>query len=138
MEVKGKDPTVKKDSLMHRSQLLNYAFFLIGVMGLLLVFWYSGPFFNLVHSYGGNLTACFAFYFLIRPTAAQVTSSRVASALVALLVAGLFEATGGFFGMMTNIYDPWDYLANTLGVALAVVVDISVAGVSSRWRHGAK
>jgi hypothetical protein len=33
-------------------------FFLLGFVGLLLVFWYSGPFFNLVHSY-----VCILFLF---------------------------------------------------------------------------
>jgi hypothetical protein len=92
-----------------------------------------------VHSYGGNLTASFAFYFQVRsisalrspPAAARLTSSPVASALIALLVAELFEATDGFFGIMTNVYDPLDYAANALGVALAVAVDVLAAYISN-------
>ena len=105
-------------------------FFLLGIAGLVLVSGYSGPFFNLVHSYSGNLTASFAFYFYfrfffaVRPTVTRLGSSRAANALITLLVADLFEATDGFFGILTNVYDPLDYLVNALGVALAVAVDV--------------
>ena len=34
----------------------------------------------------------------------------------------LFEAFDGF-GMMVNTHDPFDFIANALGVALALVVD---------------
>jgi len=116
-------------------------FFLLGIAGLLLVFWYSGPFFNLVHSYGGNLTASFAFYFIVRsigafhsvvtPAATRLRSNRTTSLLITLLVAELFEATDGFFGIMTNVYDPLDYLVNALGVALAVAGDVVATYVSN-------
>jgi hypothetical protein len=119
----------------------NGFFFLLGVTGLLLVFWYRGPCFNLVHSYGGNLTASSAFYFQVRsisellspriPTVVRLTSKPATSALIALLVAGLFEATNGFFGVMTNVYDPLDYGANALGVAVAVAVDVLAAYVAN-------
>jgi hypothetical protein len=107
------------------------------------VFRYSGPCFDLVHSYGANLAASFAVYFMVRfagtfhPAAAspvtRLGSSPGASALVALLAVELFEATDGFFGLMTNVYDPLDYGVNALGVALAVAVDLSAAQVSN-WR----
>ena len=116
-------------------------FFLLGFAELLLVFWYSGPFFNLVHSYGGNLTAPFAFYFIFgsiitlgisaAPKVTHLRSDRAVSALITLLIAELFEATDGFFGIMTNVYDPLDYLVNAVGVALAVAVDVFAAYVSN-------
>jgi hypothetical protein len=122
-------------------------FFLLGFAGLLLVFWYSGPFFNLVHSYGGNLTASFAFYFYFRffgtlfhfvvtSAVTRVGSNRAASLVITLLVAELFEATDGFFGIMTNVYDPLDYLVNALGVALAVAVDVVATYVSNSRKRG--
>ena len=40
----------------------------------------------------------------------------------------LFEAFDGF-GVMTNTYDPFDFVANALGVGLALVVD-----TTSRFR----
>jgi hypothetical protein len=98
-----------------------------------------------MHNYGGNLAASFACYFAVRSmvtlslaftsAASQVGSNRAASALIALLAAELFEATDGFFGMMTNVYDPLDYLANALGVALAVAADICTAYASSRRKN---
>ena len=53
--------------------------------------------------------------------------SRAAIAMITLLVAELFEATDGFFGIMTNVYDPLDYLVNAFGVALAVTFDVFAA-----------
>ena len=37
---------------------------------------------------------------------------------IALLIVELFEITDGF-GIMTNVYDPYDYLANAVGFSLA-------------------
>jgi hypothetical protein len=135
----GRHPGHHDLSALLRRTGRNGFFFLLGVAGLLLVFSYRGPCFNLVHSYGGNLTASFAFYFQVRsigvlrspPAVARLTSSPVASGLIALLVAELFEATDGFFGVMTNVYDPLDYGANALGVAVAVAVDVLAAYVAN-------
>ena len=41
---------------------------------------------------------------------------------IALLIVELFELTDGF-GIMTNVYDPLDYLANALGIGLAYGVE---------------
>jgi hypothetical protein len=119
----------------NRARARSVVFILLGIGGLLLVFQYSGPSFNLVHSYGGNLTASFAFYFIVTPAVARVRESRVVSGLIALLVAEAFEATDGFFGLMTNVYDPLDYLVNALGVGLAVLVDVVAAYVLGRWQR---
>jgi hypothetical protein len=42
---------------------------------------------------------------------------------LALAAVDLFEATDGF-KVMSNVYDPADYLANTVGIALALMVDV--------------
>ncbi|MBI5033278.1 MAG: hypothetical protein HZB51_22390 [Chloroflexi bacterium] len=62
---------------------------------------------------------------LARPAliAARAGLNRVTIAVIALLVVEGFEFTNGF-GIMTNVYDPFDYLANALGVALAYFVDV--------------
>ena len=119
-------------------------FFLVGVAGLLLVFWYSGPYFILVHSYGGNLTASFACYFLsksIVTLSAAIThkflyhrTNLALSCLITLLVVEIFEVTDGFFAIMTNVYDPLDYGVNALGVAWAVVVDLIASQVLKRLK----
>ncbi|CAG1013489.1 hypothetical protein ANRL4_04950 [Anaerolineae bacterium] len=56
--------------------------------------------------------------------------NRVTIAVIALLIVEVFEFTNGF-GIMTNVYDPFDYLANALGVALAYFVDVVSARVLS-------
>jgi hypothetical protein len=92
---------------------------------------YSGPFVDIVHSYGGNASASFAVYFVIRIVTLGWRYGGLLTASVALLVVGLFEATNGF-GVMTNVYDPADFVANALGVGLALVVDTLAS--SSGWR----
>ena len=116
-------------SLSYRAR--NTFFILLGVTGLVLKSQYSGPFSDVVLRYGGNLSASFAVYFNVRLLAALGRLNRVASAIIALLIVELFEATNGF-GVMTNIYDPFDFVANALGVALAVAVDVFASHVSRR------
>jgi hypothetical protein len=50
------------------------------------------------------------------------TFKKTFAAGLSLAVVELFEAFDGF-GVMTNTYDPFDFVANTVGVALAVGVD---------------
>jgi hypothetical protein len=50
---------------------------------------------------------------------------KLVAAGFALAVVESFEAFDGF-GVMTNTYDPSDYAANALGVALALIVDSAV------------
>ena len=61
---------------------------------------------------------------------ARAILNRVTIAIIALFVVEGFEFTNGF-GIMTNVYDPFDYLANALGVALAYFVDVVSARVIS-------
>jgi hypothetical protein len=42
-----------------------------------------------------------------------------------LLAVEAFELTDGF-GVMTNVFDPADLLANLVGIAAAVAVDLAV------------
>lgn len=94
---------------------------LAGVAGLLLKRWLARSLGDLAFSYVGNLSASFAVYFLVS-LAATPRLRRVVIAAIALLTVELFELTDGF-GVMTNVYDPFDYLANALGVGLACSVD---------------
>jgi len=109
----------------------NLAFVLLGVVGLVLKGRYSGPFREVVLSYGGNLTASFAVYFIVRQVSTPRPLTWVPSAIIALLVVQLFELTNGF-GVMTNVYDPLDLVANAIAVALAVAVDALASYVSRR------
>lgn len=99
---------------------------LVGVAGLLLKRWLSGSIGGIAYSYLGNVSASFGVYFLVSLGARQ-RLRRIAIAAIALLVVEIFELADGF-GIMANVYDPMDLLANALGVALACGVD----AVSSR------
>ena len=86
---------------------------------------------EVIHSYSGNVSASFAVYFVVRILTSGWKYGRLVTAGIALLVVELFEATNGF-GVMTNVYDPVDFVANVVGVGLALVLD---ALVLSRWRN---
>ena len=119
------------DSLMAKtSKARNVFFVLLGVAALVIKRNYSGPFAEIVYSYGGNASASFAVYFVVRILTLGWRYGRLVTASIALLVVELFEATNGF-GVMTNVYDPADFVVNALGVGLALVLDTLVW---SRWR----
>ena len=105
-------------------------FVLIGVAGLLLKSWLSDSLSDFAFSYVGNLSVSFAVYFIVR-LAARGKLNPAFCAIFALSTVELFEATNGF-GVMTNVYDRCDFLANALGVALGVAVDVIASQVSLR------
>jgi hypothetical protein len=113
------------------SKARNVAFVLLGIAALVLKKHYSGPFVEIIHSYGGNVSASFAVYFVVGIVTSDWRYGMLVTAGFALLVVELFEATNGF-GVMTNVYDPVDFVANTVGVGLALGLD---ALVLSRWRN---
>ena len=104
----------------------NVFFVLLGVAALVLKRHYSGPFVEIVHSYAGNIAASFAVYFVVRISTSGWRYGRLVAAGIALLVVELFEAADGF-GVMTNVYDPVDFVANAVGVVLALVLDTLAA-----------
>jgi hypothetical protein len=101
---------------------LNVIFVLIGVAGLLLRSWFSESIPDFAFSYLGNVSVSFAVYFIVR-LAVRDKLNMILSALLAIFIVEVFEATNGF-GIMTNVYDHIDYVANAIGVALAFVVDV--------------
>ena len=108
----------------------NVFFVLLGVAALVLKGHYYGPFMETVHSYGGNVSASFAVYFLVGISAFGRKLGRLAAAGIALLIVELFEATDGFF-VMTNVYDGVDFAANSVGVALGLAIDSLVIRINS-------
>jgi hypothetical protein len=96
---------------------------LVGVLALLLKGQYSGPATDVVHSYGGNVAASFAVYFLARRVTARSRQPRVLALAVAIAIVQSFEGLDGF-GVMNNVYDSLDLVANAVGVTLGVAVDI--------------
>lgn len=112
---------------MTASNTRRYVVFaLLGAVALVLKSRYGGPFGPTVHAYGGNIVGSFAVFFVVSIGIAGTGLGRRAAAALALLVVELFEATNGF-GFMTNTYDPGDYVANAIGVGIAVAVDLAVA-----------
>lgn len=110
----------------------NVAMVLAGVAVLLGKRGYSGWGETLVHNQGGNCSMSFAVYFILRQLPAPWGTRMPMTAALALAAVSLFEATDGF-GVMTNTYDPWDFVANGVGILLALGVD----GVMRRARgHG--
>ena len=106
----------------------NISFVLLGVFGLILTSKYVGPYYEFVHSYAGNVTASFAVYFVVSIGSREFRFNRWFVAAIALLVVELFEATNGF-GVMANTYDPFDFIANAVGVALAIGADVVSARI---------
>jgi hypothetical protein len=113
------------------SRARNVFFVLLGAAALVLKRHYSGPFVEIISSYGGNVSASFAVYFVVRILTSGWRYGRLVAAGIALLVVELFEATNGF-GVMTNVYDPVDFVANAVGVGLALVLDTLIW---LRWRN---
>ena len=113
------------------ARVLHTLFVLAGVAGLLGRDQYAGPGAGAVHDWGGNASVSFAIYFL----ALRLTSLGRFRVLwaggLALAAVELFEVFDGF-GLMTNVYDPWDLAANAGGIALAAGVDV----FSARFFNG--
>ena len=111
------------DSLLRKR---NVALILVGVLGLLAKSWLSDQIPEFVYRYLGNASVSFAVYFLVG-LGARGTWSRLTYVLIALVIVQSFELADGF-GIMKNVYDPIDYLANASGILVAYLVDF----VSSR------
>jgi len=101
----------------------NTFFVFLGIGGDLLKRHYSGPGWQIIHNNGGNFAVSFAVYFVATNLPLYRRSKRLVTAGLTLAVVELFEVLDGF-GVMTNVYDPFDLLANLGGVALALTLDI--------------
>ena len=105
-----------------RSRARDLLCVLLGVLGLVMksqLALLGGP---LVHDYAGNVAASFAAVFVLKLPAVRPRVRLATAAALALFAAELFEVTDGF-GFMSNTYDPGDYLANAIGVSLALGVE---------------
>ena len=119
--------------MISRDRTRDVLLALLGVVALLMknhLARFTGP---LVHDYGGNVTASFAAFFVLKLPEVPNRFRLVIAASAALLATELFEATDGF-GFMSNTYDPGDYLANAVGVGLALGVEGAIA-LASRLRQ---
>lgn len=87
---------------------------------------YAGPFQPLIYSYAGNFLVSFALYFNFLFLQIPPRFRRTAAALLTLVCVESFELFDGF-GLMANIYDPLDLLANAIGVGCACGCDYTLS-----------
>jgi hypothetical protein len=113
-----------------RAKIRSVVFSLLGVAALVFKRHYAGPWEEFVLDYGGNVAASFAVYFIVAPLLFTARFRTLLTTGLALLVVQLFEATDGF-GVMGNVYDRVDFVANTVGVGLALVVDLLTRGIAN-------
>ena len=100
----------------------NVLFVLAAMVVFLLKQHYHGPLSGIFHDYGGNFVVSFAVYFIASLAAFRHGWGRWVIVAAALLAVDGFEITDGF-GVMSNVYDPLDLLANAAGIGLALAVD---------------
>jgi hypothetical protein len=100
----------------------NVLFVLLGVGAFLAKPYYHGPGEEFVHSYAGNFFVSFALYFLVSTALSRVGQGKFSAVMCALVAVEAFEITNGF-GVMSNVFDSFDLLANPVGIAAALAVE---------------
>ena len=98
-------------------------FALLGATALVLKHSYTGVGERVVHAYAGNFVVSFALYFALLGSVIRFRYPRLIAAVVVFAVVTAFEVTNGF-GIMANVYDPFDTAANAAGIGFAVLVDV--------------
>jgi hypothetical protein len=107
-------------------------FVLIGVGALLLKPHYHGLMEEFVHSYAGNFFISFSVYFLASIALSRIGQGRFSAFIGAFLAVEAFEITNGF-GVMSNVFDPLDLIANPLGIAAALAAEYLTRPANRRW-----
>jgi len=115
-------------------RLRNIILVLVGVSGLLVKRWLSASLSEMVYSYLGNVSISFSVYYLVS-IGARGRLNKAVYAVIALLAVESFELADGFW-VMSNVYDHYDLVANAIGVAMALVVDVALNRVLSPERAG--
>jgi hypothetical protein len=118
-----------------RSVTFSVVMVLIGVIGLVTKRQWSGSAGEIIWAYQGNITASFSVFFIVGLVPRFRNMGGLAIAVIALAVVELFELTNGF-GVMTNVYDPMDLVANVAGVGIALAADIAWARVRIKRSSG--
>jgi hypothetical protein len=112
----------------------NVIFALLGACAFGLKRLYAGPHAQAVHAYAGNFSVSFALYFVALNATRRSRHPRLLAAVATLMAVTAFEVTDGF-GVMANVYDPADILANAAGIGFALLVDaVSYAFIAGRVR----
>ena len=97
----------------------------ISVVAILFVSLYSGTFSHFVQSYGANVSFGFGMYFLLQFFKIPGIERIPTNAVYTLVFTGAQELAQ-FVGLNPGVFDPWDFLANAVGIGFAVVVDYLV------------
>jgi len=105
-----------------KEKVRNVLFILLGAMVLVLKHNYNGPFTEIIKSYAGNISISFAVYFIIGFSSHNWKKIKLITATMALLIVELFEITNGF-GIMENVFDTIDLVANFIGIFSALFLD---------------
>jgi len=106
-------------------KIRNVAFILFGVMVLVFKSHYAGPAEVFVQSYAGNVSVSFAVYFLALYVPIESKHKKLFAAGFALAAVQLFEVFNGF-GLMSNVYDSMDLIANFAGVVSGFALDTAL------------
>jgi hypothetical protein len=109
----------------------NVVFALLGAAVLVLKGQWGGRGEDVVHAYAGNAGVSFALSFAVLNATTSLRRPRSAAAAVVFAAVTAFETTGGF-GILENVYDPLDILADAVGIALAVLADIASSAALRR------
>ena len=78
---------------------------------------YTGVGERIVHAYAGNFVVSFALYFACLGAAIRFPYPRPLAAVAVFALVTAFEVTNGF-GVMTNVYDPFDIAAMSLSASI--------------------
>lgn len=114
-----------------RNKIRKVIFILIGVVLLISKKYYDGPYQEFVNSYLGNVSVSFSVYFLISKNESMGKRNKIITALIALAIVELFEITNGF-GIMSNVFDLYDLIANLIGVSIALGLDLFISKPKSK------
>jgi hypothetical protein len=104
----------------------NVALAILGAAVLVLKSACRLPFEDALNAYAGNVAVSFALYFAAVNATSAFRRPRLIAAALTLLAVELFEVANGF-GVMANVYDPADLIADAAGVGLAVIVDLGTS-----------
>jgi hypothetical protein len=116
----------------------NVVLALLGAAVLVSKSAYHGPAEETVSAYAGNVAVSFALYFAAINATSISMVPRLSAAAFTLLAVELFEVTNGF-GVLVNVFDPVDLIANAAAVGLAISVDIGTGrALRRRCERGAK
>ncbi|MFH0736794.1 MAG: hypothetical protein V1773_18335 [bacterium] len=111
-----------------KEKVIKLVLIIIGVFGLILKRSYTGEYIDFVRSYLGNFSISFAIFFLVEIGSKKLKLNNYVLALLSLSILELFELTNGF-GIMQNVYDPYDLVVNFIGVGFAVIVNIVISKI---------